>query len=156
MKSKNTILLLVALIVLLLAALIAGGAMWWRMQGSDTASTPAPAVTPEADEHNYKYISLDKVIVMLRGRPGEPMSHYLAVDLVFKTPEDREKAVKEHLPLLRSVAVRSLSSYTMDKAGLMTIDQFAVDINRAFAESYKREQREQPFAEVMISKLIIE
>lgn len=156
MKSKNTIVLLVALIALLLAALIAGGAIWWRLQGSDKPGTPARVVTPEVDARNYKYISLDKVIVMLRGRPGEPMSHYLAIDLVFKTPEEQEKTVKEHLPLLRAVAVRSLSSYTMDKAGLMTIDQLTHDINRAFAESYKREQREKPFAEVMISKLIIE
>ena len=158
MKSKHIILLLTLILVIVLSALIAGGVFWWRQQQatpSHAAKTEAPP-PPPVDSYNYKYISLDKVIVMLRGKAGEPASHYLAIDLVFKTREERERTVKEHLPLLRSVAVRSLSNYTLDKAGLMTIDQLTNDINKAFNESYKREQREKPFAEAMVSKLIIE
>ena len=43
------------------------------------------------DKQEYKYVTLDKVIVMLRNQAGEPMSHYLAVDLVFKTAVEKEK-----------------------------------------------------------------
>lgn len=159
MKSKHIILLLTLILVIVLSALIAGGVFWWRQQQAAPTHAAKAAATPPAppvDSYNYKYISLDKVIVMLRGKAGEPASHYLAIDLVFKTREERERTVKEHLPLLRSVAVRSLSTYTLDKAGLMTIDQLTSDINKAFNESYKREQREKPFAEAMVSKLIIE
>lgn len=159
MKSKNTLLLLVLALVLILVAALAGGGVWWwqQRQAAAHAAQPAQAASaPKADGQAYKYVTLDKVIVMLRGTEGQPVSHYLAVDLVFKTRVDQEKTVKEHLPLLRSVAVRSLSAYTMDKAGMMSIDQFAADINGAFSESYQREQREKPFAEAMIGKLIIE
>lgn len=151
MRVKKSTLLLISIIVVLLAALLTGGALWWHQQHPGPAAAPTPHKAG-----NYKYVSLDKVIVMLRGRAGEPVSHYLAMDLVFKTQEDQEKTVKEHLPLLRSVAVKALSAYTLDKAGLMTIDQFSVDINRAFTESYRKEQREKPFSEAMIGKLIIE
>lgn len=170
MKNRNLVFALTAVVALLLALLAAGVVLWWR--GSAPASQAAhagasaassadgsasqAAAHPVQDSAKYKYISLEKIIVMLRGKDGEPASHYLAMDLVFKVREEDEKTVKEHLPLLRSVAVKSLSVYTMDKAGLMTIDQFTTDINRAFSERYRHEQREKPFAEAMISKLIIE
>lgn len=158
MKSKHTVLLLSAFLAIAIAALIAGGVFMWRQQHAQPAVPHKAAAVeqPKPDSNSYKYINLDKVIVMLRGKAGEPASHYLAMDLVIKTREEQERAVKDHLPLLRSVAVRSLSNYTLDKAGLMSIDQFTADINKAFNESYKREQREKPFAEAMISKLIIE
>ncbi|HEX6735102.1 MAG TPA: flagellar basal body-associated FliL family protein [Azonexus sp.] len=136
----------------LLGALAAGGAAAWQFLRPAAADGDRPVV----DNQVYKYISLDKVIVMLRGRPGEPMSHYMAVDLVFKTPHQHEKITKEHLPMLRSIAVKALSDYTFENAGMMTIDQFAAGINRAYSERYAREQQEKPFAEVMIGKLIIE
>jgi flagellar FliL protein len=165
MKNKKTLLVLVfALALILVAGLAGGGVWWWQQQQRQAAADQAkdgkdagkPAAQAKADGHTYKYITLDKVIVMLRGTAGQPVTHYMAVDLVFKTRAEQEKTVKEHLPLLRSVAVRALSAYTMDKAGLMTIDQFAADINKAFSESYQREQRDKPFAEAMIGKLIIE
>ena len=160
MKNKKTLLMLAFALVLVVVAGLAGGGVWWWQQRQATAQhangTDKPTPEAKADAHVYKYITLDKVIVMLRGTAGQPVTHYLAVDLVFKTRAEQEKTVKEHLPLLRSVAVRSLSAYTMDKAGLMTIDQFATDINKAFSESYQREQRDKPFTEAMIGKLIIE
>ena len=94
--------------------------------------------------------------VMLRTAEGEPMSHYLSIDLVFKTAAANEKKTKEHLPLLRSLAVRALSSYTLDKASRMNIDQVARDLNLAFARSYAESRIEKPFSEAMIGKLIIE
>ena len=145
MKSKNTLKLLLFALMLILVAGLAGGGVWWwqqRQAPAQAAHPEAAASAPKADAHVYKYITLDKVLVMLRGSAGQPVSHYLAVDLVFKTRVDQEKTVKEHLPMLRSVAVRSLSAYTMDKAALMSIDQFAADINTAFNESYQREQRD--------------
>lgn len=161
MKNKTVPLILAFVAAIACTAAVAGGAAWWWTQRDAKPAKPEAAAAakkpePPVDDKVYKYVSLEKVVVMLRGSASEPVSHYMAVDLVFKTPLEQEKAVKEHLPLLRSIAVRSLSSYTMDKAGMMTIDQFAADINRAFADSYKRERRPQPFAEAMIGKLIIE
>lgn len=149
--------LLIALLVGLLLLGGGGGAAAWYMlrpAAKDKGEAKPEAAAP--DRRNYKYVTLDKVLVMLRSREGEPLSHYLAVDLVFKTPVEQEGHMKEQLPLLRSLAVKALSGYTLDAAGRMGVDQFAAALNRAYAERYRQEQREQPFAEVMIGRLIIE
>ena len=93
---------------------------------------------------------------MLRRSPNEAVPHYMSADLVVATPVDKEKEAKEHLPLLRSVAVRTLSALPMDKAQAMTIDEFAAALNTAFEEEYENSDREKPFREVMIGKLILE
>ena len=138
---------------LVIAAAGGGGVWWW--QGRQAAAAKAPAA-PVLDKQEYKYVTLDKVIVMLRGNAGEPLSHYLAVDLVFKTAAEKEKIVKEHLPLLRSIAVKALSAYTLDKATAMTIEQLATDVNAAFEASYTSDRHEKPFTEALIGKLIVE
>jgi flagellar FliL protein len=152
-------LVLIIVLVALVAGGVCGAGAWWYFkvyaapQGK-TARVARPE--PVVDTTEYKYVSLEKVVVMLRSREGEPLSHYLSVDLVFKTPVKREKTMKEHLPLLRSLAVRELSSYTLDKAGLMTVDQVAHELNVAFSRSYAASHTEKPFAEAMIGRLIIE
>ncbi|MBS0348465.1 MAG: flagellar basal body-associated FliL family protein [Proteobacteria bacterium] len=148
-KLTRTLLLAGAL---LLTAGISAGAAWWTLRPQDKGAEATAAVDPQ----EYRYINLEKVIVMLRGGAGEPMSHYLAMDLVFKTPLKSEKSAKEHLPLLRSVAVMELSRYTHEKASTMTLEEFAANINRAFNDRYAREHGEKPFVEAMVSKLIIE
>lgn len=150
MTHKTKILIALAA-VLLAGAAAAGG--WWLSRQSAPAGAEAEAPKPAPD---YKYVSLDKVIVMLRGRGGEAVSHYMAVDIVFKALPDDEKRAKEHLPLLRTVAVKALSSYTVESAAAMTVEQFAGELNKAYAASYGAEHREPPFAEALIGKLIIE
>ncbi|SCK17544.1 flagellar basal body-associated protein FliL [Vogesella sp. LIG4] len=138
-----------------ITALLAGaGGSWFWLQWRD--ARPARHEAPVVEVKDYKYVSLDKVIVMLRDHAGAPLNHYLAVDLVFRTSGDDEAMTKEHLPLLRSIALRALSAYPMDQARLMNIDQFAAALNKAFSAAYQREGRPKPFTEAMIGKLIIE
>lgn len=141
----------------LVGMLLAGGgaaAAWWTLRASQgDAAVPLRA---EAERHPPRYVSLEKVIVMLRREPGDPRSHYMAVDLVFKTAEKWERVTREHLPMLRSVAVRALSTLTPERAGAMSVDDLAAEVSRAYFESYAAENREKPFTEVMIGKLIIE
>lgn len=153
MKKEARLLLILAVVGVLMAA-TGGGVTWWLMKPQADAAAQAEEEAPEARE--YKYVSLEKVVVMLRGSTGEPLSHYLAMDLVFKTPVEHEKAIKQHLPLLRSIAVKAMSAYTMEKATLMTVDQFAADINAAYSARYTSERTPMPFVEAMIGKLIIE
>ena len=108
------------------------------------------------DGKPVKYVTLDKVIVMLRRGPNEADTHYLSTDLVLATVPDKEKETKENLPLLRSLAVRTLSSYTMAEASSMTVEKYADELNHAFNVNYERAHTEKPFVEVMIGKLIIE
>ncbi|HWK49846.1 MAG TPA: hypothetical protein VNR40_08150, partial [Steroidobacter sp.] len=74
--------------VAVIAVGIGVGATWWLMKGGSAIASAEAAPVPEeetpVDDRIYKYVSLEKVIVMLRGMEGEPAPHYLALDLVFK------------------------------------------------------------------------
>jgi flagellar FliL protein len=137
----------------------AGGAVWWFMPKPATAADAGAAKQADAakakDSKPAKYVTLDKVIVMLRKAPNED-THYLSADLVLATTADKEKETKENLPLLRSLAVRTLSNYTMAEGSSMSVDKYAEALNHAFTTAYESEHKEQPFSEVMIGKLIIE
>ncbi|RZI44218.1 flagellar basal body protein [Herbaspirillum sp. HC18] len=143
----------------LIAGIAAGagaGATWWSMAPAPAIAKSAPKPPPPVDASEQRYVSAEKVLVMLRRNAGETTQHYLATDLVFKTTEDKEKLIKSHLPMLRSEAVKALSAYSMEKAERMTVSQLAVEVDRALGERYARERQPKPFSEVMIGKLIIE
>lgn len=145
--------------VAVLAVGVGAGTTWWLMKGGSAIASAEAAPVPEEsepDDRVYKYVSLEKVIVMLRGMEGEPAPHYLALDLVFKTPEEEERNTREHLPLLRSVAVKELSTLTMDRAGKMTVEELTATMDKAFTEKYAKDRAERPFTDVMIGKLIVE
>lgn len=149
MKAK---LIIAIAAVAVVAAAAAGGAMWYT---STTASTGV-AAKPAPETKLTKYVTLDKVIVMLRRAPAEQATHYLSVDLVLATTAEGEKATKEQLPLLRSIAVSALSARTMAEASAMTVDQYAAELNKVFDANYAKENHLKPFSEVMVGKLIIE
>jgi flagellar FliL protein len=159
---KKKLIVIVGLASVLLAG--GGAAAWWflRPHGAATAETAHAAEAASAasaavvDKRPPKYVSLDKVIVMLRRAQGDTSTHYLALDLVLKTAGEDEKLTKEQLPMLRSVAVKVMANYTAEQATAMSIDQFAAAINTAYADSYVRDKRDKPFSEAMIGKLIIE
>ncbi|MFC4308148.1 flagellar basal body-associated FliL family protein [Steroidobacter flavus] len=146
--------------VTVLAVGVGAGATWWFMKGGSAIASaeaaPAPKEEEPVDDRIYKYVSLEKVIVMLRGVEGEPAPHYLALDLVFKSPEEDEKATREQLPLLRSLAVKELSTLTMDRAGKMTVEELTATMEKAFADRYAKDRADRPFTDVMIGKLIVE
>lgn len=143
--------------VALLAAGAAGGAMWYMAPAQQhAAGAKAEEPKKELEKKPTKYVTLDKVIVMLRRAPNEAAAHYLSVDLVLATTAEQEKEAKEHLPLLRSIVVSSLSAHTLAEANAMTVDQYAALLNQTFNANYEKENHEKPFSEVMIGKLIIE
>ncbi|TFW29691.1 flagellar basal body-associated FliL family protein [Massilia horti] len=154
MNSKTKMIFGMAAVALVSAA-AAGGAAWWYA-APKTAGAPEPKKAAVEKKKPTKYVTLDKVIVMLRRAPGESEAHYLAIDLVLATSEEKDKQTKEHLPLLRSIVVGALSGYTLPVASSMTVEQYADHLNKTFNASYAKEQLDKPFSEVMIGKLIIE
>jgi flagellar FliL protein len=149
MKAKLIIAIVAAVVVVAGAA---GGAMWYM----NTSASPGVAAKPAPETKPTKYVTLDKVIVMLRRAPAEQSTHYLSVDLVLATTAADEKTTKEQLPLLRSIAVSALSARTMAEASAMTVDQYAAELNKVFNANYAKENHVKPFSEVMVGKLIIE
>jgi flagellar FliL protein len=152
--TKTTKIVLTLAGMALLGAAAAAGLMWRSNQApAATASASAKELPPKKSS---KYVTLDKVIVMLRRAPNEAEAHYLAAELVLATDEEKEKTTKEHLPFLRSLTVSALSGYTMQSASALTVEQYAQLLNKSFNASYAKERMEKPFHEVMIGKLIIE
>ena len=150
MKAK--LIIAIAALAVVAAAAAAGGAMWY----TSTTAGAAVAAKPAPETKLTKYVTLDKVIVMLRRAPAEQATHYLSVDLVLATTAADEKATKEQLPLLRSIVVSALSARTMAEASAMTVDQYAAELNKVFNANYAKENHLKPFSEVMVGKLIIE
>lgn len=158
MNTKSKLVAVIAGVALL-AAGGAGAAVWWMQSHRAHPAADAKAEAPKEDAKpapDYKYVTLDKVLVMLRGPNGSAVSHYMAVDIVFKALPEQEKRTKEHLPLLRTVAVKALSVHTVESASAMSVEDFALLLNKAYQASYAAERREPPFAEALIGKLIIE
>jgi flagellar FliL protein len=155
--SKMKMIIAIAGAVIVSAA-GAGGAVWWFMPKPATAAGSTKKVEAEKpkDGKPVKYVTLDKVIVMLRRGPDDADTHYLSTDLVLSAEASKEKETKEALPLLRSLAVRTLSAYTMKEAAGMTVEQYAEQLNKSFDANYEHEHTEKPFVQVMIGKLIIE
>jgi flagellar FliL protein len=155
MSKMKTIIAIAGAVIISAAG--AGGAVWWFMpKPAAAANTEKKQADKPKEGKPVKYVTLDKVIVMLRRGPNEAESHYLSTDLVLSTAPDKEKETKENLPLLRSLAVRTLSGFTMAEASAMTVEKYAEQLNRSFNADYERTHTEKPFAEVMIGKLIIE
>ncbi|MDR7051440.1 flagellar FliL protein [Duganella sp. 3397] len=158
---NKKIIVAIALVVVVGAA-VAGGAFWYMSKGADHAEETsadgkkAAKKEEKKKEGPPKYLTVDKVIIMLKRSPGDTTAHYMSADLVITTDEKTAGRAKEHLPMLRSVAVRTLSSLPLATAQSMTIDQFAAELNKAFDAAYEHDGMEKPFSDVMIGKLIIE
>jgi flagellar FliL protein len=152
--TKTTKIILTLAGMAILGAAAAAGVMWRSNQSPAAATAAASKELPP--KKSSKYVTLDKVIVMLRRAPNEAEAHYLAAELVLATDEEKEKMTKEHLPFLRSLTVSALSGYTMQSASALTVEQYAQLLNKSFNASYAKERMEKPFHEVMIGKLIIE
>lgn len=155
---KNMKMIIAFVIVAVLGAGVAGGAVWYLSRSAAPAAAGDSHKAAERHDEGKppKYLTVEKVIIMLKRSPGDTATHYMSADLVITTNEEKEKVAKEHLPMLRSVAVRTLSNLPLTTAQTMTIDQFAAELNKAFDETYAHDKRDKPFSEVMIGKLIIE
>jgi flagellar FliL protein len=145
--NKKVIIIFAAVAVL--AAGVAGGAVWFMSKGGEEHAAEDGKDSKKAGQEGRKkselppkYLTVDKVVVMLKHEPNDTVTHYLSADLVVATDAKREKETKENLPLLRSVAVKTLSNLPMASARVMTIDQFAAELNKAFDHEFEEEGRE--------------
>lgn len=146
-KNKVAVFIVLGLI---LAAGVGGAVAYYFKQ--DSKPEVAKAVLVE-----YKFATVDKIIVMLRNDDGSSLStHYIAMDLVFRTSKEKEADIKNHLPFLKSTAVRVLSHLDLNKANKMTIEDYHTLLNKEFATAYVAVGSEKPFSDVMVSKLIVE
>ncbi|WP_455555987.1 flagellar basal body-associated FliL family protein [Comamonas sp.] len=150
MNKKLSIIIVTAV---LLCAGMAGGAIWWVQQQSASAAVP---VAPRIDESQYSYVTLDKVVVMLRTDQARAQNYYMSLDLVFRTDKTHEKTVKGDLPMLKGVAVRTLSQINVEEAKAMSIDTWTDLLRREMMAAYETRLHLRGFDQVMVTRLIIE
>ena len=142
-------------IVVLVCAGAAGGAWWWVQQkGGTTPAASAAAVKLDASQPSY--LTLDKIVVMLRPEPDRAQNTYVSVDLVFRTDKAHAKEFKGELPMLKGVAVRTLSKLDVAQAKAMAIEEWTDLLNRDLMAAYEQQLSQRAFDQVMVSRLIIE
>jgi flagellar protein FliL len=150
MNKKSLVIGALALVVL--AASATAGSWYWIKRGPAEAE---PQSAAKLDARAYRYVSLEKVIVLLKATPGTD-AHYVSVDLVLRSDKGHEAAAKSDLPMLRSVVVRTLSKYTTEQARASEVEALTVALNKDLAAAYDPAMGPRPFGEAMIAKLIIE
>lgn len=144
---------IVILVAVLVCAGVGGGAWWWLQQQTPAAfSSTAPVV----DASQPRYVSLEKVVVMLRATAPKHGNDYLALDLVLRTDAMHEKTVKAELPMLKGVAVRTLSKLDVEQARAMSIEEWTDLLSADLVAAYADRPMSRHFDQVMVSRLIIE
>lgn len=146
--------MVLALVVLVLG--VAGGAWWWGQRAPVSVAVAAVS-TPQLDVRQASYVTLDKIVVMLKSDPSLRMHNtYMSLDLVLRTDKPHEKAAKAELPMLKGVAVRTLSQLTVEQARTMSIDEWTELLSADLVAAYASHPDLRPFDKVMVSRLIIE
>lgn len=144
----------IILVTLLVCAAAGGGAWWWVQHKSHQAASSGQA--PAIDLSQSSYVSLDKIVVMLRTQEPKPGNDYLSLELVFRTDKTHEKSVRADLPMLKGVAVRTLSKLDVDRAKAMSIEEWTELLATDLMAAYVDRPTLRRFDQVMVSRLIIE
>jgi flagellar FliL protein len=152
---KKVVIGVVVAVLLCLGA--AGGVWWWGQKQAAAVAEPAEVSGPSLDPRHASYVSLDKIVVMLKTDLGERMGNsYMSLDLVLRTDKSHEKALKGELPMLKGVAVRTLSQVELTQARGMSIDQWTELLSADLVAAYASHPDLRLFDKVMVSRLIIE
>lgn len=103
-----------------------------------------------------RYVSLDKLIVMLRGSEGSARPRYLVMDLVFSAADAKhEKQVRDQLPVLRATAYRTLAAHTPADVQRMGPTEFAALLRAEYESAYGAVDRV-PFDQVLVTKVMMD
>ena len=141
-------------VALLVCAGAAGGAWWWVQQQGGAA--PVVNAAAKLDASQPSYLTLDKIVVMLRPDPDRTQNTYVSLDLVFRTDKAHTKEVKGELPMLKGVAVRTVSKVDVVQAKAMTIEEWTDLLSLDLMAAYEQQESRRAFDQVMVSRLIIE
>ena len=121
------------------------------MNESDAGSSSA-ANSGEAEE--YKFFPIEKVIVSLQGDGRE---HYFVLDLVLQTDVDTDnKKLKQIDPMVRNSVVAHLSSMAFTQLRSMPIAELQASLEKVVQADFASRQIIQPFAHVLVSKLVVQ
>ena len=110
----------------------------------------------EAEEakSEYRFFPIEKVIVSLQ---GESREHYFVLDLVLQADlETDPKKLEQIDPMVRNSVVAHLSSMTFEKLRGMPIPELQSSLERVLFDDFASKKLAIPFANVLVSKLIVQ
>lgn len=153
--------------LLVVNTLIAAGSIYLSMQvlsrpqpaavaavvtdGTD-ANPDAVASTGEAAE--YQFFPIEKVIVSLQGDGRE---HYFVLDLVLQADMETDKKKLQQIdPMVRNSVVSHLSTMQVTQLRTMPIAELQTTLEKVVQTDFAARQVIQPFAHVLVSKLVVQ
>lgn len=102
----------------------------------------------------YKFFAIEKIIVSL---PGEDREHYFVLDLVLQASNDTdEKKLQQIDPMVRNSVVAHLSAMSFDELRALSITDLQARLETAVLTDFSTRHVTQPFAHVLVSKLVVQ
>lgn len=102
----------------------------------------------------YKFFPIEKVIVSLQGDQRE---HYFVLDLVLQAELDTDnKKLQQIDPMVRNSVVAHLSSMAFSQLRAMPIAELQSSLEQVVQADFASRQVVQPFAHVLVSKLVVQ
>lgn len=155
----------IILAVLVLNTLVVGASAYFNFTllnqqqtlGSSPAgsgATGAPLKAKSAKAEEYKFFPIQKIIVSL---PGESREHYFVLDLVLQANIDTdEKKLQQIDPMVRNSVVAHLSAMAFNELRALSITDLQAKLEEAVLADFSSRHVAQPFAHVLVSKLVVQ
>lgn len=153
----------ILLIVLILNTLIllgSTGLNYYLLTGgasSGALAARAPQTIAEAlpATPEYQFFPIEKIIVNLRGNQNR--EHYFVLDLALQAPLGVDKPRIDQIePIVRNSVVASLSALSFQELREMPISELQLRLESVLAADLAERKLTQPFASVLVSKLIVQ
>ncbi len=156
--------------LLVVNTLIAAGSIYLSLQvlSRPQAVATAAAVTSTTDANpdatalaasvgeaaEYQFFPIEKVIVSLQGDGRE---HYFVLDLVLQADMETDKKKLQQIdPMVRNSVVSHLSTMQVTQLRTMPIAELQTTLEKVVQTDFAARQVIQPFAHVLVSKLVVQ
>lgn len=159
MSMPRVILLL---LILNIAITVAGFAFTYSLLKARPVNTvsavagevKADVAQAEVELAEYTFFPIEKIIVSLQ---GEGREHYFVLDLVLQADVEADvKKLGQIDPMVRTSVVAHLSSMSFSELRSMPINELQAMLEKALLADFASKKLVQPFAHVLVSKLIVQ
>jgi flagellar FliL protein len=155
MKTKNMAISLAKMLgssVLTAALVVVGTQLVSTTHSNDEDSSSFSLFERKAKVELVQYLEVKNQVITLKGSGTK--ERYLLLDLAYVTNSDEEhKATERNLPKLKSILVSMFSGMEYDTVRTMTIDDIHMQLMARYEGVFGKNQ---PFADVMISKMVFQ
>ena len=152
----------IILVLLVVNTLVAAGSAYISFQvlsrpavaSSAVEGGDAEAEASASEATEYQFFPIEKVVVSLQGDDRE---HYFVLDLVLQAEVDTDKKKLQQIdPMVRNSVVAHLSTMAVAQLRTMPISELQTSIEQVVQTDFASRQVIQPFAHVLISKLVVQ